>query len=239
MNKRRLVSAGLIGAVLSWSAPPAHAVDLTLDLTQAAHAVVQIQQTVQALNWMMCQYQQLQATTSAVLHANPNVGNIAPALQSSQMQLPGAAASAMPGMTSGTSGVTSAGQQFFNQNSIYQPTGTDFAATEMARQLTATSNIQGQAQTGMAQIASRIASLTALATSIQTQPDVTSVAAVNSQINAEHLYIANESNNLSNLQLMANMQQQASQLRSQQNARMQQEQFGNAAAAQAGFGTTQ
>jgi hypothetical protein len=239
MNKRRLVSAGLIAAVLSWPAPPAHAVDLTLDLTQAAHAVAELAQLAQAYTVLLCQYQQLQATTAAVQHLNPNVGQIAPGLQAPQMQLPGAPATAMPGLTSGTSGLTSAGQQFFSQNSIYQPTGTDFAATEMARQVTATSNIQGEIQTGMQAIAARLASLTQLTNQVQSQPDVQSSAALNARISAEQAYLANSSQNVANLQLMANMQQQASALRAQQNGRQQADQAAAASAANAGWTTAQ
>jgi hypothetical protein len=238
MNHRRLVSAGLIAAFLGWSATPARAVELTLDMTQAAHAVAELAQLAQAYRVLMCQYQQLQAVTLAVQHANPTIMNTAPALQSSQMQLPGSAAAAMPGLTAGSS-LTSAGQPFFNQSTVYTSQGTDFASTEMQRQQTATANIQGEAQTGMTRIAQRIASLTQLAASIQTQPDVTAVAATNARISAEHLYIANEGNNIANLQLMSNMQQQTNQQRAQQNSRMQTEQWGSATSAQAGWGASQ
>lgn len=238
MNKRRLLSAGLVAALVGGMSVPSHAQQVVIDPESIAHQITEFNQLLQQYRVLMCQYQQLQAVTLAVQHANPTIMNTAPALQSSQMQLPGSAAAAMPGLTAGSS-LTSAGQPFFNQNNLFTPQGTDFAATEMQRQQTATANIQGEAQTGMTRIAQRIASLTQLAGSIQTQPDVTAVAATSARISAEHLYIANEGNNISNLQLMSNMQQQTSQQRAQQNSRMQTEQWGSAASAQAGWGTSQ
>jgi type IV secretion system protein VirB5 len=87
----------------------------------------------------------------------------------------------------------------------------------------------------MTQIAARIASLAQLEASIQSQPDVTAVAAVNARINAEHAYLANESNNVSNLRLLQQSQATVDQQRAEQHDRQQAEQWGSASSVQAGW----
>jgi hypothetical protein len=233
MNVRRLFCAGLIAAVAG-SVAPAWSYELTLDVTQAAHAVAELAQLQQEYRVLMNSYMQLQSTVASLQHLSPNIMGIAPGLQAGQMRLPGSDASALPGMNFG-SNLSGAGQQFYNQNHVYTPQGNDFAATELQPRQIATANLQGEAATGMQQIAARIASLAQLESSIQTQPDVTAAAAITARINAEHLYLTNESNNVSHLQLLMATQDHVDQQRAEQHDRQQLEQWGQAAATQAGW----
>jgi hypothetical protein len=233
MNVRRIFGVGLIAAVAS-SAAPAWSYELTLDVTQAAHAVVELEQLRQEYTVLYNSYTQLMATASAVQHVNPDIMSLAPGLQAPEMRLPGSAASAVPAMNFGSS-LSPAGSTFYSMNHVYTPQGNDFAATELQRRQIATANLQGEAATGMQQIAARIASLAQLENSIQTQPDVTAAAAITARINAEHLYLANESNNISQLQLLMAAQDHVDQQRAEQHDRQQLEQWGQAAATQAGW----
>jgi hypothetical protein len=234
MNARRLFCVGLI-AVVAGSAAPAWSYELTLDVTQAAHAVAELAQLQQQYTVLMKSYMQLQSTVASLRHLSPNIMGIAPGLQADQMRLPGSDTSALPGMNFG-SNLSGAGQQFYNQNHVYTPQGNDFAATELQRRQIATANLQGEAATGMRQIAARIASLAQLESSIQTQPDVMAAAAITARINAEHLYLTNESNNISHLQLLMATQEHVDQQRGEQFGRMQEEQAAAAAGALAGWG---
>ena len=131
------------------------------------------------------------------------------------------------------SNLSGAGQPFYSQNQYYAPQGNDFAAQEMQRRQVATANLQGEAQTGMTRIAQRLASLTQLENCIQQQPDVTAVAAITARINAEHLYLANEGNNIQHLQLMQQTQTHVDQQRAEQHSRQQADQWDQAVAGQA------
>jgi type IV secretion system protein VirB5 len=222
---RRLTSVGLLA--MAGFAGTSYAQTVVIDPAVISQIVLQLKQ-------MIAEYQVLQSSLAAVQHGSPNIMGIAPGLMSGQMRLPGSSASMMPGLNFG-SGLTSGGSSFYGQNHVYTPTGTDWQAQELQRRQVATANIQGESQTGMTQIAARIASLAQLEASIQSQPDVTAVAAVNARINAEHAYLANESNNVSNLRLLQQSQATVDQQRAEQHDRQQAEQWGSASSVQAGW----
>jgi type IV secretion system protein VirB5 len=193
-----------------------------------------------AANWvsqlrsMQQQYTQLQYTVASLQHLNPQSLTTAAGLLNNAMRLPGSAAALIPGLNFG-SNLSAAGQPFYNQNHVYTPTGTDFAAMELQRRQMATANIQGEAQTVLTTISQRVASLAQLEASIVSQPDVTAVAAINARINSEHMYLTNETNHVSNLQAMLQTQQAVDQQRAEQHDRQQAETWAGAEAAQAGF----
>lgn len=238
MNKRHLLSSVLIAVFVGWSAAPARAVDLTLDLTQAAHAVYEIAQLKEALYQLYCQLQTQKQMLASIAHVNPDSATIALGLAAPQMQLPGSASGLLPGMVGGSAPLTQMGQAFFNSptGNYYTPPGTDFAAQEMNRQMQASANLQGEMQMGLTQMAARMTSLNALQASIATQPDIAAQAAVQSQIASEKLYIANESNRIAYLQAMASQQNQIDRLRGEQYGRQQEEQWGAQASRLAGWG---
>lgn len=186
------------------------------------------------LTYMKNQLTQMSGTLASVAHLNPGSMQVGLGLLTNSMRLPGSSANAMPGLNFGST-TTSAGQQFYNQNHVYTPTGNDFAAQELQRRQVATSNLQGEALTGMQQIMVRLGDLAQLEQAIVAQPDVTAVAAIGARIASEKMFIANEGNNISHLNLLMATQDHVDQQRAEQNARMQSDQYAAAAATAAGW----
>ena len=234
---RTLYAAGLLSFSVATTAIPApvQAQEAVIDPVLIAHAITEINWLIQQYRTIFCAYQTAQATTMSVQHFSPNIMAIAPGLTAGQMRLPGSPAAALPMMNYG-SNLSGPGQQFYSMNHYYTPQGNDFAAQELQRRQYATANLQGEAATGMQQAAARIASLAQLEGNIRSQPDVTAVGALNARIGAEKMYIANEGNNIQHLKLLMATQDHVDQQRAEQNSRMQSEQWGAAAAAQAGWG---
>jgi hypothetical protein len=195
------------------------------DLAVAANWITQLQE-------MRMHYQQLLYTVESLKHPNPGSLDVAQGLLNNATRLPGSAAAEMPGMNYG-SNLSGAGQPFYNQNHYYTPQGNDWNAQELQRREYATANLQGEAQTGITTIQDRLASLTELENSIPAQPDIQATAAFNARINAEKMYLANETNHISQLQLMQQTQTHVDQLRAEQRGRQQAEQWNAAVAAQA------
>jgi len=226
----RTVSAGFLAAsVLTTSAKADIIVN---DPLNGVQLLAQLKQLQDMYTVARNSYQQLQQTVASVQHLNPQTMNPGQALMNDAMRLPGSASTAMPGLNFGAN-QSAAGQPFYNQNQYYAPQGNDFAAQEMQRRQVATANLQGEAQTGMNRIAQRLASLTQLENCIQQQPDVTAVSAITARINAEHLYLTNESNNIQHLQLMQQTQAHVDQQRAEQHSRQQADQWDQAVAGQA------
>jgi len=231
-NITRTVAAGLLAAsVLAGGHARAQGV-VVHDPLNFTQLLAQLKQMQDSYTVLRNSYQELQQTVSSLQHLNPQIMNPGQALMNDAMRLPGSASTAMPGLNFGAN-LSGTGQPFYNQNQYYAPQGNDFAAQEMQRRQVATANLQGEAQTGMNRIAQRLASLTQLENCIQQQPDVTAVAAVSARINAEHLYLANEGNNIQNLQLLQQTQTHVDQQRAEQHGRQQAEQWDAAVAGQA------
>ena len=107
----------------------------------------------------------------------------------------------------------------------------------MQRRAQAAANIQAEAQAGMERADERIAYLNQLQQSIQDQPDVTAVAAVGARVSSEHLFLQNEANNVSRLQLIQQTQLRVDQQRAAEHDRQSAEDWtsqSTAAAAAAG-----
>jgi len=227
----RTISAGLLAASVLCGQAQAQGV-IVHDPLNMAQLLAQLKQLEDMYTVARNSYQQLQQTVASVQHLNPQIMNPGQALMNDAMRLPGSASTLMPGLNLGTS-QSAAAQPFYNQNQYYAPQGNDFAAAEMQRRQVATANLQGEAQTGMTRIAQRLASLTQLENCIQQQPDVTAVAAIAARINAEHLYLANEGNNIQHLQLLQATQAHVDQQRAEQHGREQADQWDQAVSAQA------
>ena len=202
--------------------------ELNEDLRQVAIVAKWIQQAEQ----MREQYQQLLYTVESLKHPTPGSLDVAQGLLNNATRLPGSAAAEMPGMNYG-SNLSGAGQQFYDQNHYYTPQGNDWTAQEMQRRQYATANLQGEAQTGLTTIQARLASLTELENSIPAQPDIQATAAFNARINAEKMYLANETNHVQNLQLLQQTQARVDQQRAEQHGRKEAEDWAAAVAGQA------
>jgi type IV secretion system protein VirB5 len=209
-----------------------HCINCTDEITAVLDAAAVAANWVSQLAQMRQHYQQLIYTVESLKHPNPGSLDVAQGLLNNATRLPGSAAAEMPGMNYG-SNLSGAGQQFYDQNHYYTPQGNDWTAQEMQRRQYATANLQGEAQTGLTTIQGRLASLTELENSIPTQPDIQATAAFNARINAEKMYLVNETNHVQNLQLLQQTQARVDQQRAEQHGRKEAEDWAAAVAGQA------
>jgi len=232
MKRTLLASAVCFGLGL---AAPAHAVLPVTDevsiATRAIEAGKSLGQMVQQYNVMRQQYDQLVSTYNTLSHPN-QVLEIAKGLGQQQLRSPGSAGSSIPGLSYGSS-LSSAASNFLSRNRYSTTQGDDFNAQEMRRREQSTANIQAEAQEGLNRSDERINYLNQLQASIQDQPDVTAVAAVEARIQSEHLYLQNEGNNVARLALMERTMARVDQQRAEQAGRKEAEEWRDRAAAQA------
>jgi hypothetical protein len=234
-----MIRAGILAAVsLSLTATAACAQSTVIcancfgENTAIIDEIKTVASWAQQAQQMQQQWQQLVQTYDSLAHLNPRTLLTGQALLNDATRLPGSAASAIPGLNFGQT-LSAPGTPFYTQNHVYTPQGNDWNAQEMQRQEYATANLQGEAQTGMATAAQRLAALVQLENSIPSQPDVQATAAMNARIDAEKMYLANETTNVQRLQMLLHTQQAVDQQRAEQNGRQQAEQWNAAAAAQA------
>lgn len=232
MKRILLTSAACLGLAI---ARPAHAqlpvTDTASIATRAVEAAKSLAQMVQQYRVMRQQYDQLVQTYDVLSHPNQVLG-IARGMMQQQIQNPGSMPGNIPGLSFGSQ-LSAGASRFLNQNRYAAPQGDDFAAQEMRRREQATANIQAEAQTGMERADERITYLNQLQQSIQDQPDVTAVAAVEARVGSEHLFLQNESNNVARLQLIQQTAMRVDQQRAEQAGRKEAEDWHARAAAQA------
>jgi hypothetical protein len=173
---------------------------------------------------LQAQLQQLQQTYT--MFTNPtNITGMLPVLNSSFLQNPMPAASAVPGAIAGSQGtLTSAGQTFYGMNHIYTATGTDPLATNLNRFAVSTANIQGIAATNLVSIEQRLANLATMQLELQNATDIKQVAAINGRIAIESNAIQGQQAQAQNLQALAAAQAQANQQAALQSIRQGHEQ---------------
>ena len=232
MKRTQLASAVCLGFGL---AIPAHAAlpvtDVASIAARAAEAGKSLGQMVQQYNVMRQQYDQLVSTYNTLSHPN-QVLDIAKGLGQQQLRSPGSAGSSIPGLSYGSQ-LSSAANNFLSRNRYTTTESNDFNAQEMRRREQSTANIQAEAQEGLNRSDERINYLNQLQQSIQDQPDVTAVAAVEARIQSEHLYLQNEGNNVARLSLIQQTMTRVDQQRAEQSGRREAEDWHARAAAQA------
>ena len=230
MKRTLLASAVCLGLDL---ATPAHAqIPVTDGASIAARAIEagkSLGQMVQQYQVMQQQYQQLVSTYNTLSHPNQVLG-IAQGLAQQQLRSPGSAGSSIPGLSYGSQ-LSSAANNFLNRNRYSTTQGDDFNAKEMLRREQSTANIQAEAQEGLNRSDERLNYLNQLQGSIQDQPDVTAVAAVEARIQSEHLYLQNEGNNVARLSLLQQTMARVDQQRAEQAGRREAEEWRDRAAA--------
>ncbi len=232
MKRTLLASAACLGLALAVPAFAALPVtDITSIAARAAEAGKSLGQMMQQYQVMRQQYEQLQQTYNVLSHPN-EVLSIAKGLAQQQMRSPGSTPSSIPGLSFGSQLSAGAGR-FLDQNRYAAPQGDDFAAQEMRRREQATANIQAEAQAGLDRTDERIASLDELQRSIQDQPDVTAVAAVEARIQSEGLYLQNEATHVARIAMVQNTMTRVDQQRAEQAGRREAEEWYSHAAAQA------
>lgn len=237
MNRTLLATAAL--AMIAGAGPrPAAAqgvavYDNTNNIQTATNFIKQITQMKQDWQTMQSQLTTMNSLFAATQHGNSTL-SIGQGLSSLQSQMPGASSGYIPGMSFG-SGLTSQGQQFYNQNHVYAPQGDDFAAQEMQRRQQATANMQGEVLTGLQASDQRITELGELQQDIANNDDPTFLAATSAHIQSEQTFLANEQTKVSRIQTIQAMQTQVDQQRAEQNARKEAEDMHSAAVAAAGW----
>jgi hypothetical protein len=232
MRRFALVAVLLLPAAKAHAQAAVFCANCTEEITAQINYALVLANWVSQLEQMRQHYQQLIYTVESLKHPNPGSLDVAQGLLNNATRLPGSAAAEMPGMNYG-SNLSGAGQQFYDQNHYYTSQGNDWTAQEMQRRQYATANLQGEAQTGLTTIQGRLASLTELENSIPTQPDIQATAAFNARINAEKMYLANETNHVQNLQLLQATQARVDQQRAEQHGRKEAEDWAAAVAGQA------
>ncbi len=237
---RVLLATTAVFLVAGASLRPAAAQMAVLDGTAASNAINELKQEAQ--QWATLKQQlttmQSQLTTAtdqlnATQHGNA-VMSIARGLMNGTAQMPGSTSGAIPGMAFG-SGMQGQAQRFYDQNHVYTPQGSDFAAQEMERKQEATANMQGEVQTGMDVADERVSMLNEMLYNIQDNDDPTYLAAAQAHIQSEQSFLANEQTKIARLQLVQATQAQVDQQRAEQNARKEAEDMHAAAVAAAGW----
>ena len=232
MKRTLLASAACLGLAVATPAraqlPVTDTASITSRAIEAAKSLAQMQQQY---GMMKQQYGQLVQTYDVLSHPN-RVLDIAKGMAQQQIRSPGSAPGSIPGLSFGSQ-LSAGASRFLNQNRYATPQGDDFAAQEIRRREQATANIQAEAQTGMERADERITYIDQLQESIQDQPDVTALAAVEARISSEHLFLQNESNNVARLQLIQQTAARVDQQRAEQAGRKEAEDWHDRAAAQA------
>ncbi len=200
---------------------------------RAAEATKSLAQLAQQYGMMKAQYGQLVSTYNTLSHPNQVLGTAQGLLQQ-QIHSPGSAGSSIPNLAFGSQ-LSSAANNFMSQNRYSAPQGDDFNAQEMIRREQVTANIQAEAQEGLNRSDERINYLNQLQASIQDQPDITALAATEARISSEHLFLANEGNNVARLSLIQQSAARVDQQRAEQAGRREADDWHTRAAA-AAFG---
>ena len=211
---KRILLATVFGLALAQPLPAVAQLAVT-DPTSLPYLVQQLTQLQQQYTVLKQQWGTLQSTLSAVSHPT-DVLSAGSSLLGSQSRLPGSATNLIPQLNLGST-LSGAGQQFFNQNRVYTPQGTDFNSTELLRRQQATANMQAEAQNGMDRAQQRLAGLDELVVAIPNQPDIAATSALQARIQAENTFLANEQSNVARLQLVQQTQGQVDQQRQEQN----------------------
>ena len=224
--KRTLLATVALTCLGLASARPAHAIactNCTQETTEVFREMKRGVEVAKQLTVLRDQYRQLQATYETLSHPNA-VLDIGRDLLNEQMRSPGTAPTAIPGLAFGSRAARNA-DRFLDQNRLYAPDGDDFAAQEMRRRAQVTANLQAEALAGMERAQDRMAGLDELQASIEAQPDVTALAAVQARMASEQLFLQNEAANVGRLQLMQQTAARVDQDRAEQAGRRDAEEW--------------
>ena len=228
MKRTLLASAFCLGFGMSHlHAAGMPVVDTASIIARGFEAGKNLAQLKQQYDMMTQQYRGIMQTVDSLSHPN-QVMNMARNMLNQQMRSPGSAPASIPGLAYGSQ-LSAGAARFLNQNRHYDPQGDDFAALEMRRQAQASANLQAEAQEGMERAQERIASINELQGSIDGQPDVQAVSALEARVQTEHLFLQNEANNVARLQLLQQTSARVDMQRAEQNGRKNAEDWGTRA----------
>lgn len=169
----------------------ANLLNTTRSVVQGAQ---QIQQLAQQLQTMQQQLMQVENIFGSVAHLPQNeltqLGQSlnVPALRQILPSASGAIGSVMNG--SGLGSMAGVGQQYFNQNHVYTPTGGSFNATAMISNASSIAGVQAMADQLYQSAAFHIAALEGLEGQLATAPDDKAVSDISARVQTEQTYIA-------------------------------------------------
>lgn len=169
----------------------ANLLNTTRSVVQGAQ---QIQQLAQQLQTMQQQLTQVQNIFGSVAHLPQNeltrLGQSlnVPALRQILPSTSGTIGSVMNG--SGLVSMAGVGQQYFDQNHVYTPTGGSFNATAMMSNANSIAGVQAMADQLYQSAASHIAALEGLEGQLATAPDDKAVSDISARVQTEQTYIA-------------------------------------------------
>ena len=173
--------------------PVTDAANLANTTRQVLQGVQQIQQLTQQLSVMQQQYAQLIQTYQAVAHLpEAELQQLAAQLNVQQFRTPlPSSGSLVGGLMNGTGldQLGTLGQQFLNQNRLYAPSGTDFAA----RQLTGTANsiagVQAMLNNLYQSASGRVTVLQGIEGQLSSAQDAKAVADLSARVQTEATYL--------------------------------------------------
>lgn len=169
----------------------ANLLNTTRSVVQGAQ---QIQQLAQQLQTMQQQLAQVQNIFESVAHLPQNeltqFGQSlnVPSLRQILPSTSGVIGSVMNG--SGLGSMAGVGQQYFNQNHVYTPTGGSFNATAMISNASSIAGVQAMADQLYQSAASHIAALEGLEGQLAAAPDDKAVSDISARVQTEQTYIA-------------------------------------------------
>ena len=173
--------------------PVTDAANLANTTRQVVQGVQQIQQLTQQLSVMQQQYSQLIQTYQALSHLpDEALQQLAAQLNVQQFRTPlPSSGSLVGGLMNGTGldQLGALGQQILNQNRLYAPSGTDFAA----RQLTGTANsiagVQAMLNNLYQSASGRVTALQGLEGQLASAQDTKAVADLSARVQTESTYL--------------------------------------------------
>ncbi len=189
MRKRILV--GAMALAISAGAVPAHAQfgGVVYDPSNYAQALEQVRQLQQQYQTLQQSLQTAKQTLDSVQHLPDQALNeVSRNLSADRLRNALPSGSDVQGMLNGQQ-LNQQAAQFRDQNRVYQPTGNDFAATEMARNGQSIANSQAMANQLYQSATSRINVLQGLESQLAGAKDAKAVADISARIQQEQAYI--------------------------------------------------
>lgn len=196
---RKLLLAGMCGmALLGVDKTQAQIVcsNCTDETTEVAREAARVQQVVQQISTLKSQLTQLENVYASVAHLpDQALGALGQQLNIPQFRdaLPtgnGAINSLVSG--NGMGSLTSLGQQYMDQNRIYDAQGQGFAAASMSTNAASIAGVQSMADTLYQSAAAHTTALQGLESQLATAPDEKAIADISARVQLENTYIASQ-----------------------------------------------
>ena len=213
-----IVSLGLLGVV-----PAAHAQLAVIDSSNLAENLITAAQMLQAVAQLKAQLTELEATYTML--TNPqNILNMATGMETSAIENPMPAATALAGLVGGSTAPSAAASTYYDQNHVYSPTDGSADSARLMDNAQSIANVMGMAATNLQAIQTRLSDLPDLEASLNAAGTITNISAVRGRIEAESNFVQAQQAQAANLQVLASAQQQSL---IQQQQELKQEDYSN------------